>query len=72
MCDPSHIQLAVAELERSFVSSVRCALNAKPTDELAARLVAVPRQTITVIILESKNSPEPLGPGELLFLVSNQ
>ena len=41
-------------------------------DELATRLVAVPRQTITVIIMESKNSPEPLGPDEFLFFVSNQ
>jgi hypothetical protein len=41
-------------------------------DELATRFVAVPRQTITVVIMESKNSPEPLGPDEFLFFVSNQ
>jgi hypothetical protein len=38
----------------------------------ATRLVAGPRQTITAIIMESRNSPELLGPGELLFFVSNQ
>src|SRR5688500_5201664 len=37
------------------------------TVELATGRVAVPRQTISVIIMESRNSPEPLGPGELLF-----
>jgi hypothetical protein len=31
-----------------------------------------PKQTITVIIMVSKNSTEPRGPGELLFFVSNQ
>ena len=31
----------------------------------------MPRQTITVVIMESKNSPEPLGPDEFLFFVSN-
>jgi hypothetical protein len=27
---------------------------------------------IVVIVMESRNSPEPLGPGEFLFFVSNQ
>jgi hypothetical protein len=44
----------------------------RQADERATRLVAGPRQTITVIMMESRNSPEPLGPGELLFCVSNQ
>ena len=44
----------------------------RQADALATRSVAVPRQTITVVILESKNSPEPLGPSELLFVISNQ
>jgi hypothetical protein len=44
----------------------------RQADELAMRLVAVPRQTITVVIMESRNSPEPLGPDELLFFISNQ
>jgi hypothetical protein len=35
------------------------------SNALATRLVAVRRQTITAIIMESRNSPEPLGPGEL-------
>ena len=41
-------------------------------DALATRLVAVPRQTITEVILGIENSPEPLGPSELLFVISNQ
>jgi hypothetical protein len=44
----------------------------RQADELATRLVASPKQTLTVIIMASKKSPEPLGPGELLFFVSNQ
>jgi hypothetical protein len=38
------------------------------TVELAAGRVAVSRQTIPVIIMESRNTPEPLGRGVLLFL----
>jgi hypothetical protein len=38
------------------------------TVELATGRVAVSRQTIPVIIMESRNTPEPLGPGVLLFL----
>jgi hypothetical protein len=49
-----------------FMSAVRHA------DEPATGLVAASRRTIVVIVLESRNSPEPLGPGELLFSVSNQ
>jgi hypothetical protein len=49
-----------------FISAVRQA------DEPATRLVAGLRQTITAIIMESRNSPEPLGPGEFLFFVSHQ
>jgi hypothetical protein len=44
----------------------------RQADERATRLVAGPRQTIAVIIMESRSSPEPLGPDELLFCVSNQ
>jgi hypothetical protein len=65
MCGPSHIQLAAAGtgLSRPVPQA----------DELATRLVAVPeadahRDHHGI----EKNSPEPLGPGELLFFVSNQ
>jgi hypothetical protein len=45
----------------------------RQADELATRLVAIPeadahRDHHGI----EKNSPEPLGPGELLFFVSNQ
>jgi len=44
----------------------------RQADELATRLVAVPRQTIRVVFMESRNSPEPLSPDEFLFFVSDQ
>jgi hypothetical protein len=49
----------------------------RQADGPATRLVAVPRRTIVVIVMESRNSesrnsPELLGPGELLFFVSHQ
>jgi hypothetical protein len=47
-----------------FMSAVR------QSDEPATRLVAVPGQTVTGIVTESRSSPEPLGPGELLFFVT--
>jgi hypothetical protein len=50
----------------------KCLLAVRQADERATRLVAGPRQTIAVIIMESRSSPEPLGPDELLFCVSNQ
>jgi hypothetical protein len=54
-----------------FISAVRQA------DEPVTGLVAVPRRTIVLIIMESRNSesrnsPELLGPDELLFFVSHQ
>jgi len=44
----------------------------RQADELATRLVAAPGETIPVIIMVSKKSPEPLGPGELLLVVAHQ
>jgi hypothetical protein len=35
-------------------------------------LVAAPGQAIPVIILVSKKTPEPFGPGELLLVVAHQ
>jgi hypothetical protein len=44
----------------------------RQADEPVTKLVAVPRRTIVLIVMESRNSPEPLGPDELLFFVSHQ
>jgi hypothetical protein len=70
MCDPSHIQLAAAGTGFSFdAHSGRSRRLGRPMRSQPDWLRC---QTIAVIITESKNSPEPLGPGELLFFVSNQ
>jgi hypothetical protein len=50
----------------------KCLPAVRQADALATRLVAVPRQTVTVINPRIENSPEPLGPSELLFVISNQ
>ena len=50
----------------------KCLPAVRQADAPATKWVVVPRQTITVVIMESRNSPGPLGPDEFLFFISNQ
>ena len=60
-------------IANAFVAAVDiCRRSGRGRWGRATRPVAEPRRGGQAVIMESQNSPGPLGPGELVFSVSNQ